>query len=401
MRQWTWGSHLRTTRPQFLPLSYKEKSVPEAKMQMNKFDLDTPCLVLDLEILEENLGKMQASANAAGKKLRPHAKTHKCSILAKKQLEKGAIGVCVAKVSEAEALVNSGVHGVLITGALAVERKVKRLAAFLRRSPSLMTVIDHPKNIDLLEKHLADHDLRIDVLVDIDIGLGRTGVSPDRGLELADFVMASDHLRLRGIQAYAGHVQHIQSYEDRRKASKESLGRASALFRRLQAKGTGCTIFSGSGTGTSDIDLSIPELTELQVGSYAVMDAEYMSIETAGSTALSDSFRPALTLLTSVVNVSHETHVTVDAGLKSLYRDGASPRVVTREYSGLRYDWFGDEYGMLSPAEGSHSLPKLGATLELVVSHCDPTVNQFDCFHIVRGDEVVDVWPIDLRGKSQ
>jgi len=370
-------------------------------MQMNKFDLDTPCLVLDLEILEENLGKMQTDANAVGKKLRPHAKTHKCSMLAKKQLEKGAIGVCVAKVSEAEALVNSGVHGVLITGAVAVERKVKRLAALLRKSPSLMTVIDHPNNIDLLEKHLAGHNRRIHVLVDVDIGLGRTGVSPGRGLELAERVLASDHLRLRGIQAYAGHVQHIQNYEDRRKASNKSLGLASAVFRRLQTKEECCTIFSGSGTGTSDIDLSVPELTELQVGSYALMDAEYMSIETAGSTELSDTFRPALTLLTSVVNVSQQTHVTVDAGLKSLYRDGASPRVVTRGYSGLRYDWFGDEYGKLSAEEGSHSLPQLGTTLELVVSHCDPTVNQFDCFHIVRGDEVVDVWPIDLRGKSQ
>jgi D-serine deaminase-like pyridoxal phosphate-dependent protein len=368
---------------------------------MKKCDLDTPCLLLDLGILEENLEKMQMSANGANKKLRPHAKTHKCSTLAKKQLEKGAVGVCVAKVSEAEALVNAGVHGVLVTGALAVEQKVKRLTALLPKSPSLMSVIDHPSNIDLLENSLVSCGQKMDVLVDLDIGLHRTGVSPNRGLELAELVLASDHLNLKGIQAYAGHVQHMHDYDNRKKASTESLRLAVGVFQQLQNKETHCTILSASGTGTSDIDLFVPELTELQVGSYALMDAEYMAIKTADSKDLSNRLRPALTLLTSVVNVSHDTHVTVDAGLKSLYRDGASPRVVTMEYSGLKYDWFGDEYGKLSREKRPGLLPQLGTALELVVSHCDPTVNQFDCFHIVRGDDVVDKWPIDLRGKSQ
>jgi len=368
---------------------------------MNKLDLDTPCLVIDLDMLDENLEKMQAGADGAGKALRPHAKTHKCSTLAKKQLEKGAIGLCVAKVSEAEGLVNAGVHNVLVTGALAVDRKAARLAGLLKKSPSLMTVVDHPSNIHILERQLARDNLSMDVLVDMDIGLGRTGVPPGRALPLAERVLASDHLRLRGIQAYAGHVQHILGYDDRRKASIASLEQAAAVFRQLKEREPECKIFSGTGTGTSDIDLAVRELTELQVGSYAVMDAEYGAIESSERTDLSECFRPALTLLTTVVNVSHGTHVTVDAGLKSLYNDGARPRVLTPEYAPLQYDWFGDEYGMLSPGGGTPPLPQLGTALELVVSHCDPTVNQFDCFHMVRGDEVVDEWPIDLRGKSQ
>lgn len=241
----------------------------------------------------------------------------------------------------------------------------------------------------------------MDVLLDIDVGSERTGVPPGRVSELAELVLASDHLRLRGVQAYAGHVQHIHHYSERKKASMESLGRAVAIFEQLRAREASCTIFSGAGTGSSEIDVSVPALTELQAGSYALMDAEYMAIESASSAAFSACFRPALTLLTTVVNASHGTHVTVDAGLKALYKDGALPRVISPGYSGLRYDWFGDEYGKLIAEEETAKLPGLGATLELVVSHCDPTVNLFDSFHIARLGEVVDIWPIDLRGKSQ
>ena len=368
---------------------------------MEKFDLDTPCIVIDLDILEDNLGRMQAGATAAGKNLRPHAKSHKCSTLARRQLEHGAIGICAAKVSEAEVLVNDGIDGVLVTGPVASEKKAARLVKLLEKSTSLMTVVDHPESIELLDRLLAVADLDMAVLVDIDVGLQRTGVPPARAFELAGLVLASKHLRLKGIQAYAGQVQHIQRYDERKAASIECLSRAAAVFRQLQAKAASCTIFSGAGTGTCEIDLEIPELTELQVGSYALMDAEYLAIESARHTGFAGFFPAALTLLTTVVSTSRDTHVTVDAGLKSLYRDGGHPQVVTGDYRALRYDWFGDEYGMLSSADKPAALPRLGSVVELVVSHCDPTVNQFDCYHVTRGNEVVDQWPIDMRGRSQ
>ena len=207
---------------------------------------------------------------------------------------------------------------------------------------------------------------------------------PNKALKLADREMASNHLRLRGIQAYAGHVQHIFHYMERKNASTESLRQAAGIFQRLQVKEPSCKIFSGSGTGTADIDLSVTELTELQVGSYALMDEEYSAIESLDATKLSTCFHPALRLLSTVVNVAHSKHVTIDAGLNSLYKDGGRPRVATPQFSGLRYDWFGDEYGKLSPKKGKTALPPLGTVLELIVSHCDPTVNQFDCFHIIR-----------------
>ena len=365
-----------------------------------KFDLDTPCLVLDLDVLEKNLEKMQAAVNHAGKHLRPHAKTHKCSSLARVQIEAGAIGVCAAKVSEAEALAKAGIGGILITGPVATPAKIKRLVEILAEAPSLMVVVDHQDSVTLLDAALCARNLSMDVLLDVDVGLHRTGVSPAGALELADTILSCKGLRLRGIQAYAGQVQHIRSYDARKTASRTCLQEAVPLFRELQANVETCTILSASGTGTFDIDLVVPELTELQAGSYACMDAEYLGIGCAENDTQFTSFGPALRLLTTVVSANQNGFVTVDAGLKSLYRDGGVPQVIGSDYPGIEYDWFGDEYGKLA-CPANVELPPIGTVLELTTSHCDPTINLFDCFYLTRGDKVVGVWPIDLRGCSQ
>jgi D-serine deaminase-like pyridoxal phosphate-dependent protein len=365
-----------------------------------KHELDTPCLVVDLDLLDENLQKMQARVKAAGKALRPHAKTHKCSTLAKMQVANGAIGVCAAKVSEAEALVEAGMSGILITGPVAGREKVNRLVSLLGQAPFLMAVVDHPVTIAQLETRLAEKGRQLDVLLDIDVGQRRTGVAPGKAVELAKHILSLKHIRLRGIQAYAGHVQHIPRYEDRKSASREAIRKAAAVFKQLQTLTEAGTIFSASGTGSARIDLSSKELTELQAGSYALMDSEYLAIESADGSDAAD-YHPALTMLTTVVSGSRDRQVTVDAGLKALYRDGGRPRVLTPEYGQLHYDWFGDEYGKLSAPNRATLLPELGMVLELVVSHCDPTVNLFDCLHITRAGKVVDVWPIDLRGRCQ
>ncbi len=366
----------------------------------NKYELDTPCLTIDIDILERNLAKMQAAARAAGKNLRPHAKTHKCSRLARKQIQAGAIGACAAKVSEAELLAEAGVRGILITGPVVTPQKIERLANILPKDPTAMVVVDHPANARRLDEAMQVRRLTLDVLLDVDVGLGRTGVTPQSALELAGHIARAKNLRLKGIQAYAGFVQHIRSYPERKKASLECMQRAADLFLQLREKERTCTIFSGTGTGTYDIDMQIAELTELQVGSYAVMDAEYLNIAAKDDSDRFADFQPALTLLTTVVSVNHPEFVTVDAGLKSLYQNGGIPFVVSPGFSDLRFDWFGDEYGkLIRPKNGG--LPPLGTVLELVTSHCDPTINQFDCFYVCRGEKVIDRWPIDLRGKSQ
>ena len=366
----------------------------------NISDLDTPCLVLDVDLLERNLRKMQAVVGGAGKALRPHAKTHKCSALARRQIEIGAIGVCAAKVSEAEALVKAGIEGIHITGPLATPAKIARLIALLAASPSLTTVVDDRAGIDLLDRALREKKMSMGVLLDVDIGLHRTGARPADAPGLAEYILSRPALRLKGIQAYAGQIQQMHSFADRKAASHKCLQEAIPLFRALRAAVETCTIFSASGTGTFDIDLDVPEVTELQVGSYAVMDAEYLAVGSAEDPARFAPFGPALRLLTTVVSGNQPGFVTVDAGLKALYKDGAVPQVIGAAMPGLVYDWFGDEYGKIT-RPGSSELPPVGTVLELVVSHCDPTVNLFDRYYLTKGTEVVGVWPIDLRGCSQ
>jgi len=364
----------------------------------NKYELDTPCLVIDLDILNENLLNMQQFAHAHGKALRPHAKTHKCSIIARKQIEAGAVGICTAKISEAEVLVNRGILGVLVTGPVVTRPKIECLMRCLEIDPSLMVVTDNPENARVLDAACTDRGLSLKVLLDVDVGLGRTGVYPEGACELADRIAAFTSLRFQGIQAYAGHVQHMKKYDERCRASQESMEKAADVFRRLNRDGYGCTIFTGAGTGTYDIDVMIPELTDLQVGSYVVMDAEYMGIGSANSAERFTTFRPALTLLSAVISMNRKGFATIDAGLKTLYRDGAAPLVVKPH--GLLYEWFGDEYGKISFTENRSAL-KLGDVIELVVSHCDPTINLFDKLYVTQKDVVVDIWEVDLRGKSQ
>jgi D-serine deaminase-like pyridoxal phosphate-dependent protein len=342
---------------------------------------------------------MQSVAEGAGKHLRPHAKTHKCSALAKKQIEAGAIGVCVAKVSEAEVLAHAGLDGILVTGPVATPKKIKRLVSILDAAPSLMAVVDHRDSIDLLEAALSARNLSMDVLLDVDVGLHRTGVRPADALGLAEYILSRSRLRLRGIQAYAGQVQHIGSYDARKSASHACLHQVVPIFRELHANVETCTILSTSGTGTFDIDISIPEVTELQVGSYVCMDVEYLAIGSAEDSARFAPFDPALRLRTTIVSANQTGFVTVDAGLKSLYQDGGVPQVLG-DHAGLEYNWFGDEYGKMSYPQDAQA-PTLGTVLELVTSHCDPTINLFDRFYVTRGPQVVGVWAIDLRGCSQ
>lgn len=365
---------------------------------VSKWKLDTPCLVVDQDKLEQNIRAMQTHVIRFGKKLRPHAKTHKCSRVAKMQMEAGAVGICVAKISEAEVLVRSGVKGTLITSPVVTDYKISRLMDCLFLDPELMVVVDDPANAQKLNDEAKRRGLRLNVLVDLDPGMGRTGVSFKDGPAMGQSIHPLPGLRLRGVQCYAGHVQHIASFEERLRASLGWMGEAATVVRQFREKGLPCEIFTGSGTGTCEIDARIPELTDLQTGSYTMMDAEYLSIGSSENPSRFEKFSPALTLLTSVVNTHHADHVTVDAGLKALYHDGATPYVLNPTSPGLEYAWRGDEHGQIAFPAGSVRF-ELGDVLELVVSHCDPTVNLFDVLFMTRNDTVTDIWPVDMRGK--
>jgi D-serine deaminase-like pyridoxal phosphate-dependent protein len=365
----------------------------------DKYGLDTPCLLIDIDVLHKNIRAMQESVRGKGKNLRPHAKTHKCSVIAQKQLDAGAVGICTAKLSEAEALVKGGIERILITGPVVLPLKEERLAALIQRCGELILVLDNLEQARLLSTLCEEQGLSVHVLLDIDPGLRRTGVSAEEAPDFARKIMDLAGLNLRGIQAYAGQVQHIASYEERRQRSMEYMHSAEEVFRKLVDEGMELDIFTGAGTGTFDIDTDLEGLTDLQVGSYVFMDAEYRAIGSALEKEAFTLFEPALTMLAAVVSSNQSGFVTVDAGLKSMYRHGGTPIIIYPRDALYSYDWFGDEYGKISFAEKSKSIPP-GSMFELVVSHCDPTVNLFDRFYVTKDDRVVDMWNIDLRGKS-
>ena len=367
---------------------------------LSKWQLDTPCLVMDEEILENNIRTMQAHAGSFGKQLRPHAKTHKCSHIARMQMQAGCTGICVAKVSEAEVLVENGIQGVLITSPVVTDYKIERLMGCLSHDPGVMVVVDNPANARRLNDEVEKRGLKLNVLVDLDPGMGRTGVPYKEGLSLGRLIDSLPSLHLRGVQCYAGHVQHIPSFEERCRISLDWMEQAAEIVRQFRRSGLSCDIFTGAGTGTYEIDCRVAELTDLQVGSYVMMDAEYLNIGSSQNPSRFEKFLPALSLLTTVISTNHNDFITVDAGLKALYHHGGTPSVIYPSEPGLRYEWQGDEHGRIVLEKSSPKF-EIGEVLELVVSHCDPTINLFDLLYFTRNEMVTGVFPIDMRGKCQ
>ncbi|WP_133138440.1 DSD1 family PLP-dependent enzyme [Legionella genomosp. 1] len=363
---------------------------------LDKFQLDTPCLLIDKQKLELNLLSMRDHCIQQGIQLRPHCKTHKSSSLAQMQMDYGAIGLCVAKVSEALVLASKGLSNILITSPVVTRHKIQRLMECHQLCSDLCIVVDNKENIEQLNAAAQICGKVLSVLIDINSGIGRTGVNASDALSLGQFVQRMPWLRLVGIQCYAGNLQHIAIYEERKNKSLAVMEMASELVCQFRKAGLPCRILTGTGTGTFDIDCQASEVTEIQPGSYTVMDVQYSAI---GSGA-GNRFLPAMTLLTTVISINQTSHVTVDAGTKALYVDRCKPVIIS--HSNLEYDWagFGDEHGRVS-SSGNAPLPQNGEVLELIVPHCDPTINLHDYFYITENDIVVDVWEIDMRGKVQ
>ena len=249
---------------------------------MFKHELDTPSLIIDIDIFEKNLVLMRDFAAAAGKKLRPHAKTHKCPEIARRQLACGnCAGICAAKLSEAEALAENGISHILITSPVSAPWKIARIGALNAKISGLKVVVDHPSQVEQLAA-LAGEGAPVHVLIDVDPEMGRTGVAFDKTLEFARFIAKFPQLVLDGVQCYAGHLQHIVSGTERNAESSRLMKLGASAFRAVAAEFPLCRIFTGTGTGTSAADVLIPEVTDIQVGSYCMMDAEYLAVEHTG-----------------------------------------------------------------------------------------------------------------------
>ena len=358
--------------------------------------LTTPALVLDLDRFEANLATMARLAKESGQALRPHAKSHKCSAIAKAQIAAGAVGVCCATLREAEAMVAAGVAGVHITSPVVGEAKIGRLARLAAAAPDLMVVADNPRTVAQIDAAVGGRGARLRMLVDIDPGMGRTGViGGQSAVALARDIDRAGNLSFAGVQAYSGIVQHIENYAERRNTYGAQLDDVKQTCDALTEAGLPPEIATGGGTGSHDIDREMRTLNELQVGSYVFMDVEYNAVEILPDAPL--PFETALTMRCSVVSNNTEGFVTVDGGFKCFATDGPEPVVASGAPPGAIYRFMGDEHGRITFAKAGEHL-EIGAALELITPHCDPTVNLHDFIHCVRGNTLAGIWPVDARG---
>ena len=362
----------------------------------SRIHLDTPALILDLDALERNIERMAEWAKKVGIGLRPHLKTHKCSQIGRLQLAAGARGFCCATIGEAEVMVSAGLSNILITSPLVTDAKIERALLLLAQDPGLCLVVDNRLNADRISELAGRSGQTVDVLVDIDPGMHRTGVADMRtAIELVGWIVSLKALRFGGLQCYAGHVQHMSGLDARQEATLSVLGSLRVLSEELKARGLEPAVVSGGGTGTHSIDGQAGVLTELQVGSYALMDAQYNQVWTADGRP--PPFEVALFVQSSVISNNHTGYATCDAGLKHFAVDGGKPAVARGAAPEATYVYGGDCHGLVTGGPGAPAL-ELGDRIEFVVPHCDPTVNLYDAYHCVRGDELVDIWPINARG---
>jgi len=369
-----------------------------AKPGMSEDDIQTPCLVLDLDALERNIKKMGDYAAAQGMRHRVHGKMHKSVDVAKLQgTLGGACGVCCQKVSEAEVFARGGIRDVLVSNQVRHPAKIDRLARIPTYGARAICCVDDVTNVADLSEAAVRHGTQIECLVEIDCGAGRCGVTTTPAVvEIAEAIDAAEGLKFAGIQAYQGAMQHLDSYEER----KEKIGIAVAMVKdavdTLRTKGLECDIVGGGGTGSYYFESTSGVYNELQCGSYAFMDADYGRIlDKDGKRIDQGEWENAMFILTSVMSHAKADKAIVDAGLKVQSVDSGLPVIYGRD--DVEYVKCSDEHGVVMDTAG---ILKINDKLKLVPGHCDPTANVHDWYVGVRNGKVECVWPISARGHA-
>ncbi len=365
---------------------------------MTEAEIQTPCLVLDLDALERNIAKMGAIATQMGVRHRVHGKMHKSVDVALLQERLGgACGVCCQKVSEAEVFARGGIKDVLVSNQVRDPMKIDRLARIPKLGARVICCVDDLANVADLSAAALRHGTRIEVLVEIDCGAGRCGVkTTPEVVAIAKAVDAAPGLRFAGLQAYQGAMQHMDLYADRKAKIDIAVAQVADAVAGLKAVGLACDIVGGGGTGSYYFEGTSGVYNELQCGSYAFMDADYGRIlDKDGQRIDQGEWENALFLLTSVMSHANPDKAIVDAGLKAQSVDSGLPVVFGR--TDVKYVKCSDEHGVIDDPEG---VLKVNDKLRLVPGHCDPTCNIHDWYVGLRGGVVEVVWPVSARGKA-
>ncbi len=348
-------------------------------------ELVTPALILDLDIARRNIDFMTERMKTLHAKLRPHIKVQKCVELAKMQVEAGAIGVCTATVWEALVMSRGGIKDVLIANQVVGEQKIRALAEAAKHA-HLIATVDNAHNADDLSKAVSQVGSKLDVIIEIDVGMGRGGVrSPEEGISLVQHLSKLPALRFLGVQGYEGHCMLEPDREVRIKKAHEAMDFVGTVIDRLADSGFKCEIVSAGGTGTYDITGANPRVTEIQAGSYVFMDNFHGN--------LVPGFSKSLTVLGTVVT-QHGNTIVFDSGRKSIGIDFVLPTMV--DYPFYRARLFAEEHALFDVDDRCKL--RLGDTMEFIPGYGPTTVNLYDAYHVVENDAVVDIWPIIPRG---
>lgn len=381
---------------QSVPLGFRGPNEELIGVSGSRGKIGTPALILDLDAMEHNIASMAAHAKTHGYQVRPVAKIHKSTEIARRQIAAGGIGVCCATVAEAEVMADGGIPGILLFTQVVTAPKLERLAALNARTDGLLVAVDDPTVAQLLARVGRDSGRPLGVLVDLEVGGRRTG-APEAGIvPLAQLAAQTEGLEYAGVHAYVGNHQNTVDYGTRRERSDALLAPLRRVVTELAAQGLAPAIVSGGGTGTHDFDPSLAPFTEIQVGSYVLMDLNYHDAALRSDEA--SPFRSALFVRTTVVSAAQQDFVVTDAGIKEL--DGIfgieHPLVVRGGPSDAVYSLVGDDMGRIECARASERLP-VGSVVEVLPPHCYQTSVMYSHYHVVRGDELVDIWPVDAR----
>ena len=355
--------------------------------------IDTPALLLDLDVMERNMQAVHQRILDAGLHIRAHGKAHKCPPLALRQIAAGARGICCQKVGEAEVFASWGVQDILVTNQVVGTAKADR-AARLAGQVKLAVCVDDPSQIEPLAQAARRHGTQLGVLVEIDVGQNRCGVADvSQVIALAKAIEAhAPALSFRGLHAYRGSAQHLREAPARRDAVAQTCRQVEGIVQALADAGLSCELITGGGTGSYVYELASSLYNEVQPGSYVLMDTDYGANQ---ADPAAPALGHALSALCTVISVQGNRAV-LDGGLKAFAVDSGLPRVLA---PGWKVFNLSDEHTVIVQQDAVTAEPlKVGQRVRVLPSHCDPTVNLHDWLLAVRRDTVEEAWPVAARG---
>ena len=373
-------------------------------MNYKNITLNTPSLLIDKSVLLKNIKTMSDYTIKNKINLRPHAKSHKISEIAKMQIKHGAIGICVATLYEAEVMSKNNIENILITTPITNLNSENKLCKLIKSSKNIMLIIDSIYGLKFLEKIAIKIKKKINILVDCDImGIGtnkirRTGAKSIKEiLNLASLININEHLNYMGITAYAGDVQHINNYNERKIETTIRHNYLNKIINKLKKENLSPQIISGGGTGSYDIDTKSKLFTELQTGSYVFNDVEYENVNTYKSNT--NPFKSGLFIASSIISIIDDYNYIVDAGLKAFSTDSKYlPKPMGSLPKNSKYTFMGDEHGKITLPRESNKKLNYGEIIIIQPSHCDPTVNLYDKCYLIEKDKISKYWFVDARG---